>query len=133
MDLLVLWPQDLGPQHALVEVELAVELLDGARLRGQVDHGVDAFRLLVDLVGKATLSPDVKLAGLAAVVGSDLEEPLERRLDRALLEVRVEDDHDFVVAHAHPSSGLTRSRSFRDRRLRRFVPSAAPNTTKAHG
>jgi hypothetical protein len=59
----VLWPQDLGPQHALVEVELAVELLDGARLRGEVDDGVDAFRLLVDLVGKTALSPDVKLAG----------------------------------------------------------------------
>src|ERR1700722_17824484 len=41
--LLVLGPQDLGPQHALVEVELAVELLDGARFRGQVDNGVDAF------------------------------------------------------------------------------------------
>src|SRR6201996_1182866 len=129
----VLGPQDLGPQHALVEVELTVELLDGARRGVQVDDGGDAFRLLVDRVGEATLPPDVELADLAAVIGNDLEKPLERRLHRALLEVRVEDDHDFVVAHAHPSSGLTRSRSFRDRRLRRFVPSAAPNTTKAHG
>src|SRR5882757_1132643 len=118
MDLLVLGPQDLGPQHALVEVELAVELLDGARLRGQVDNGVDAFRLLVDRVGEPTLPPDIELADLAAIGGHDLEEPLERRLDRSLLEVRVEDDHYFVVAHARSSSGLTRSRSFRDRRVR---------------
>src|SRR6202046_3476285 len=115
----VLGPQDLGPQHALVEVELTVEFLDGRRLGVQVDDGVDAFRLLVDRVGEATLPPDVELADLAAVIGNDLEEPLKRRLDRALLEVRVEDDHDLVVTHARPtSSGLTRSRSFRDRRLR---------------
>src|ERR1700761_3495054 len=117
MDLLVLRPQDLGPQDALVEVELAVELLDGARVRGQVGDGVDAFRLLVDRVGKPTLYPDVELADLAAAVGHDLEEPPERRLDRPLLEVRVEDDHYFVVAHARSSSGLTRSRSLRDRRV----------------
>ena len=55
----MLGPQDLGPQHALVEVELAVELLDGGGVRGQVDDGVDAFRLLVDRVGKAALTPDV--------------------------------------------------------------------------
>src|ERR1700734_216454 len=112
-------PQNLGPQHALVEVELAVELLDGRRLGVQFDDGVDAFRLLVDRVGEATLPPDVELPDLAAVIGNDLEEPLERRLNRALLEVRVEDDHDFVVTHERPtSSGLTRSRSLRDRRLR---------------
>src|SRR5580692_5340545 len=112
----VLGPQDLRPQHALVEVELTVELLDGAGVRGQVDDGVDAFRLLVDRAGKPTLPPDVELSDLAAIGGHDLEEPLKRRLDGPLLEVRVEDDHDFVVAHARPSSGLTRSRSFRDRR-----------------
>src|ERR1700734_1250217 len=112
----VLGPQNLGPQHALVEVELTVEFLDGRRLGVQVDDGVDAFRLLVDRVGEATLPPDVELADLATVIGNDLEEPLERRLDGPLLEVRVEDDHDFVVAHARPSSGLTRPRSFRDRR-----------------
>src|SRR3984957_3348195 len=128
----VLGPQNLGPQHALVEVELAVELLDGVGLRGQVDHRVDAFRLLVDRVGEPTLPPDVKLADLAAIGGHDLEEPLERRLDRPLLEVRVEDDHDFVVAHARSSSGLTRSRPFRDRRHRGGeVPPAAINCTKA--
>ena len=68
----------------------------------EVDDGVDAFRLLVDRVGEPTLPPDVKLADLAAIGGHDLEEPLKRRLDRSLLEVRVEDDHDFVVAHARP-------------------------------
>src|SRR3984957_14677840 len=123
----VLGPQNLGPQHALVEVELAVELLDGVRLGVQVDDGVDAFRLLVDRGGEATLPPDVELADLAPGIGNDLEEPLERRLIRALLEVGVEDDHDLVVTHARPtSSGLTRSRSFRDRRLRATELSPCP-------
>src|SRR6202161_4859518 len=129
----VLGPQNLGPQHALVEVELAVELLDGRRLGVQIDDRVDAFRLLVDRVGEATLPPDVELADLAAVVGHDLKKALERGLVRALLEVRVEDDHDFVVTHARPtSSGLTRSRSFRDRRLRAKTvsPPAAINCIK---
>src|SRR5439155_15196010 len=48
-------PQDLGPQHRLVEVELPVELLDAGRFGRQVDHGVDAFGVLVDLVGQAAL------------------------------------------------------------------------------
>src|SRR5699024_12834679 len=57
-------PQDLSPDHRLVEVELAVELLDGVRLGGQLDHDVDAFGLLVDLVSEAPLTPDVQLVDL---------------------------------------------------------------------
>src|SRR6201986_3783700 len=55
LGLTVLGPQDLGPQHALVEVQLAVELLDGRRVRGQVGDSVDAFRLLVDRGGEPAL------------------------------------------------------------------------------
>ena len=50
----------------------------------------------------------------------DLEELVKRRLDGLLLEIRVEDDHDLVMAHGRPesSSGLVRPRSFRGRRCR---------------
>src|SRR5215475_15212935 len=45
---------DLGAQHGLVEIELAVQLPDSSRLRLHVDHGVDALDALVDLVGQPT-------------------------------------------------------------------------------
>src|SRR5690348_737828 len=116
----VLGPGDLGPQNGLVQVELAVEFEHDARLRRQVDDRVVAFRLLLDRVGQAALAPDVGLLDLAAAGGHDLEEPLKRRLHGPLLEVRVEDDHDLVMAHGRPesSSGLVRPRSFRGRRCR---------------
>src|SRR6478672_864293 len=42
--------QQLGPQHSLVEVELAIELLGHRRLSCHIDHRVDAFGFLLDLV-----------------------------------------------------------------------------------
>src|SRR3954469_15116751 len=80
---------ELGAQHGLVEVELAVELLDGRRLGGDVEDGVDAFDLLVYLEGKATAAPDVDLLHAAAALTDDAEELVERGCDGALFEVRV--------------------------------------------
>jgi hypothetical protein len=91
---------DLGAQHGLVEVELAVELLDGGRLGLEVDDGVDALGLLGDLVRHPATSPDVDLLDAAAVLGDDGQELVERGSDGALLDVGVEDDHELVVTHA---------------------------------
>src|SRR5579859_4862016 len=99
----VVGPRDLGPQDGLVEVELTVQLLHGGGLGGQVDDRVDALGLLLDLVGETALAPDVDLLDLAAVAGHDLQELVERRLDGALLEVGVEDDHDLVMTHGRRS------------------------------
>ena len=71
-----------------------------AGLGGQVDDGVDALGLLVDLVRQPAAAPDVDLLHRAAVRADDVEELVERRGDGALLEVGVEDDHEFVVTHA---------------------------------
>src|SRR6476469_4385866 len=92
--------QDLGEQHGLVEVELAVELLDGGRLGLEVDDGVDAFGLLRDLERHPATAPDVDLLDAAAVVLHDGQELVEGRSDGALLDVGVEDDHELVVKHA---------------------------------
>src|SRR5579859_6192292 len=99
----VVGPRDLGPQDGLVEVELAVQLLHGGGLGGQVDDRIDALGLLLDLVGETALAPDVDLLDLAAVAGHDLQELVERRLNGALLEVGVEDDHDLVMTHGRRS------------------------------
>src|SRR3954452_3732180 len=93
-------PHHLGAQHRLVETELAVELLDGVRVRGQVDDGVDALGVLGDLVGQATPAPHVDVLDAAAVLADDVEVLAERRLNRPLLETRVEDDHHFVFTHS---------------------------------
>src|SRR5699024_12160636 len=96
-------PQDLSPDHRLVEVELAVELLDGVRLGGQLDHDVDAFGLLVDLVSEAPLTPDVQLVDLAAGTAHDVQQSLHGRGNGALIQARVEDDHHFVLTHGTSS------------------------------
>src|ERR1051326_5928292 len=123
----VFGPRDLGPQDALVQVELPVEFLHDGGLGGEVHDRVDAFGLLLDLVGEAALAPDVGLLDLAAAVGHDLEELVERRLHGTFLEVGIEDDHYLVMAHERPaSSGLMRPRSFRGRRCRGYTPALMP-------
>src|SRR5690554_5216776 len=91
---------ELGAQDGLVEAELAVELLGELRRRRHVDDGVDALGTLLDVEGKTTLTPDVDLVDLAALGLDDREELVERRGDRTLVDLRVEDDHQFVLAHA---------------------------------
>src|SRR5690242_8868458 len=110
--------QQLGPQHRLVEAELTVELLGRRGLRGHVDDGVDALGLLLDLVGQPTAAPDVDVVHGAAVLGDDGEELVERRSDGPLVELGVEDDHEFVLTHALTHLLWSwRSRSLRDRRV----------------
>src|SRR5918911_978635 len=88
---------ELGAQDRLVEVELPVELLREVGLGLHVDDGVDALGLLPDLVGQLAPAPDVHVLDGAATLADDVEEPVERGLDGALLELGVEDDHQFVV------------------------------------
>jgi len=63
--------EDLGPEDRLVQVHLAVELLDDRRLGLQVDDRVDALGLLLDLVRETTTAPGVDLLDLSATVTDD--------------------------------------------------------------
>src|SRR5689334_10466051 len=92
--------QELGAHDRLVQAELAVQLLGRGRLSGEVDDGVDALGLLLDVVGQATTAPDVDVVDGALVLGHDGEELVERRSDRAVVQLGVEDDHQFVLTHA---------------------------------
>src|SRR3954467_9802948 len=89
-------PDHLGAQHRLVQRELTVELLHRGRLGVQRDDGVDAFGVLVDLVGETTTSPDVDVLHGPAVLADDVEVRVEGRGNGALFEVGVEDDHHFI-------------------------------------
>ena len=112
--------------------ELAVELLGGGRLGGHVDDGVDALGLLLDVVGETATAPDVDVVDGAAVLLDDGEELVERRGDGALFELRVEDDHEFVLTHALTHLLWSwRSRSLRDRRVA-LRPAAQPGPGLIH-
>src|SRR3954471_18125739 len=86
-------PQHLGAQHGFVEVELAVELLHRGRLGRDVQDGVDALDLVVDLEGQPPPAPHVDLLDGAAVLADDTEERVEAGGDGLLLEIRIEDHH----------------------------------------
>src|SRR5699024_10819038 len=96
-------PQDLCPYHRLFEVELAVVILDGVRLGGQLYYDVDAFGLLFDLLSDSPLTPDVQLVDLAAGTAHDVQQSLNGRGNGALIQARVEDDHHFVLTHGTSS------------------------------
>src|SRR5690606_4536651 len=63
----------LGAEHGLLQRQLPVELLDVVRLGDQLEDGVDAFGVLVDLVGQPATTPDVDLLHAATRVADDLE------------------------------------------------------------
>ena len=86
--------------------------------RGHVDDGVDALGLLLDVVGEPATAPDVDVLDRATVLADDVEELVEARSDGALLELGVEDDHQFVLTHVDTHLLWSRrSRSLRDRRV----------------
>src|SRR3954452_25580170 len=66
-------PDDFGPQDGLVEAQLTVQLGDGLRRGLQVDDGVDAFGLLVDLEREPSPAPHVELLDRAARGADDIQ------------------------------------------------------------
>src|SRR3954451_17949261 len=90
-------PQDLGPQHRLLEPQLAVELLDRIWLGVHIEHGVDALGVLLDLEREAALAPDLDLLDVPARSADDVEKAVQRGLNRALVESGIEDDHNLVM------------------------------------
>src|SRR6056297_2743144 len=95
---------DLGANDRLVEVQLAIEFGNRFRGRVQVEHHVDAFTLVVDLVSHPTTTPNVHVIDGAAVATDDVEERLQAGLDRLFFQIGVEDDHDLVMTHELPTS-----------------------------
>src|SRR5699024_9993137 len=118
--------QDLGAENVLVQAELTIELLDRARLRLELDDGVDALAELVDLVGEAALAPDIDLVDRTALLPDHVQERIQRRRHGALVETRIEDDHYFVLTHGTSSPPVDYRFRPRCLRGRRVVASATP-------
>src|SRR3954452_14989419 len=91
--------EDLCAHDGLAELQLAVELLGRVALCGELDDGVDALGLLVDLVSQATTSPDVDVVNRSTVVTDDVEELVKARSHGAIIDLWIEDDHQLVLMH----------------------------------
>src|SRR5215468_3631055 len=97
--------------------------------------------MLVDLVRQPSAAPYVDLLHAAAALPDDVQELVEGRRHRALLEVGIEDHHELVMTQRKTHLLRTRrSRALRDRRVdvRRTgrcadcgAPGAAPGYPKA--
>src|SRR5664279_5126072 len=113
---------DLGAEHGLVQVQLTIQLgHHGGRAR-HLDDGVNPLGVLPDLERKTALAPDVDVLDGSAALADHVEERVDRRRDRALVEVGIEDEQQFVVtwsggnAHVH-LLWACRPRSLRGRRV----------------
>ena len=93
----LLGAEHLRAQDGLAELQLAVELDGRVGVRGEVDDGVDALALLLDLVGEATTAPDVDVLDRATVVADDAEELVQAGGDGALIDLGIENYHQFVL------------------------------------
>ena len=69
--------QNLRAQNRLVQTELTIELSDGGGSGVDVDHRVDTFSMLQDLVGETTLTLDIDLVDRAAVLAHNIEERIQ--------------------------------------------------------
>src|SRR5699024_6189579 len=118
--------EHLGADDVVVQTQLTIELLDRVRLRLELDDGVDALGLLVDLVGEAALAPDVDLVDRTALLPDHVEERVQRRRHGALVETGIEDDHYFVLTHGTSSPPVDYRYRPRCLRGRRVVASATP-------
>jgi len=96
----------------------------------EVDDGVDALGLLLDLVCEATTAPDIDVLDVPTVIADDVEELVEARSDSALVDLGVEDDHQFVLMHDSPTSfGLERLQTVCSRRVMASVAAARGGAT----
>lgn len=102
--LLDVGPGDLRADNRLVERQLAVEFFDRLRLGGQVDDGVDAFGLFVDFVGKPALAPNIDVFDRSAILTHHIEVRIKAGGNGAFLEIRIEDDHQFITTQGDSTS-----------------------------
>src|SRR5215207_4487717 len=100
---------DFGPHDCFVDGELTVQFLDVFWFRSHINDRIDALRLLADLVREAPATPDVQVVDGATALGDHFQILLERGLNRTLLSVRIEDDHDLVLTHARTPPPLVSS------------------------
>ena len=92
------------------EPERALEVVEARCPGDEFEHDVEALVLVVDLVGEATPTPPVGLLDVAGAEGDLLLDLLDHGLHAGVVEVAVDDDHEFVGSHREHTSLWTRRR-----------------------
>ena len=116
---------DQAAHNAFSDLVHTVQLSGEAGLAGEVDHGVDAFLLVVDGIGQTALTPLVD--GIDRTVSLDQGLELTDESGRSLLvESSAGNQHGFVLCHfVAPPFGLEGLKVMRPRytaaRLRAVV------------
>src|SRR5581483_932034 len=88
------------------EAQLAFEVVEGTGLHDDLEHDVGPFVLVVDLVREASPAPAVDRPDLAVLGLDRLGDAADRRLDRGVVGVAVDDDHEFVGSHERVVTSL---------------------------
>ena len=89
---------ELVADHFIREAQGPIDF--GQRIGCQeLQHDVEALTDLVDLVGEALHAPLVELLERSARFVRHLLQPIDERLDRRLVGVGRENDHQFIGPH----------------------------------
>ena len=86
-------------QHLVVQLELALELGNGLRLRLVLQQQVDAASLLADRIGELAHPPFVHLLDFRASGFEDPAQPPRHVLRAGFSEIGVQNRQSFVVVH----------------------------------
>ena len=70
----ILVVDDVETNVRLLEAKLTIEFLSGFRRGLHVDHNVCTFRMLLNIVGKTALAPDIDLLQRATFVRDNLKQ-----------------------------------------------------------
>src|SRR5678815_3745419 len=95
----VLVENDEIAQHLLVEVQAAIEFVDGLGIDAHADVDVRTFGLLVDVVRELAPAPVFVLRHFAAMVADDLDVALHALADGGLVERWIADIDELVLTH----------------------------------
>src|SRR5690606_5275450 len=93
-------PHDEEAHDCVGNAHDALQFRGDAGLALELDDDVVAFGVAVDLVSEPTLAPGVDVGDLAALVGDDVGQAVDDRVQRVLFQVRPEDDHRLIRSHA---------------------------------
>src|SRR5258708_34412044 len=74
----------------------------GARRHGYIEEHVIAITLFSDLIGQPALAPNLHLVYVATRFGDPGFDALEHTVKSGLVQVRLDDTYQFIIAHGMP-------------------------------
>ena len=92
-------------KHDVFKSQHPVELGHKGRLGRELDKDVVTLAAVLELVRECPATPSLGATGIASAVADKCRDSIEARVDVAVFETDIENNHDFVGPHC----GLTSS------------------------